>query len=324
MPLAQMSGTQLARMGLSSYGNVLGVIQGLQTGGISGYGQAGINMGSLAIKGLSATGEIAPGVASEASSVLGYAAIPLSVYNFAKNWQSGNTWGDVMQGAETGAAIGSAIPGVGTLIGAGVGAAIGGISSAFGPGKISQEAGFTRSVDTSLAGATVAQRAQAMSTMSPAQSTQYIQGMMNAHDQSPGHAEPIQLVWGKNNASGFISDMTKQVNTAMASNPAIKSMTPQQIFQNVVYPWMSAKGATINPNQRGVTGNPEGQDLIDAITNVIGEWQGGSLTSQTPVGVAGQTIPGLVPWGVNPSVYASAGMAPVTAGPRQTAAVSRF
>jgi hypothetical protein len=272
-------------------------MQGLQAGGLSGYGQAGINLGALATRGLGATGAISGATASELGSALGYAAIPLSVYNFAKNWQSGSTWSDALAGASTGAAIGSVVPGIGTLIGAGLGAGIGALSSAFGGGRTSAEAYGQRGIDVSLAGATTGQRSQAFGQASPSQSIQYIQGAMSAHDQSPGHAEPIQLVWGKDNVNGFVTDMTSYIDSQIQSGKLAPNTPPQQIYQQVVAPWLASKGASINPNQYDVQGNPEGQNLIDAVTQVIGLYQMGALTAQTPVGAQGQTISGLVAYG---------------------------
>jgi hypothetical protein len=101
------------------------------------------------------------GLASSLGNAAGALAIPLSLYNFASNWQSGNTSSDTIQGAETGATIGSAVPAVGTLIGAGVGAAVGALSSALGPGETDPEEGTWDSFYNAYnAGGTAAENAE--------------------------------------------------------------------------------------------------------------------------------------------------------------------
>jgi hypothetical protein len=261
-------------------GNVLGIVNGIKQGGVAGYGGAAVNAAQLAGMGGA-----------------GYLAAPLAAYNFAKNWKSGATAPDALSGAATGASIGSIIPGVGTLVGGLIGLGAGALSSAFGGGKTSVEQTADRGIDASLAGANNAQRAQAVGSMSPSQSVQYIQGLMNAHDNSPGHSEAIEQVWGKNNSAGFISDMTTQINSAIAKNPSLKGLSASQMYSQVVAPWLKTKGATINAGTKDVKGNPEGQNLIDAVTNIIGQWQSGQLTSSTKVGVGGQTIAGIQAYG---------------------------
>jgi hypothetical protein len=264
---------------------VSNIYSGIKAGTPLGYTSAGVNAAELATQ----MGAQIPG-----AQYLPGIGDALSLYQFAHNWQSGATGADALAGAQTGATIGTSIlPGVGTVVGAAIGAGVGALSSAFGGGRTSQEGQMSRNVNQQLANASDTQRASAMASMTPAQATQYIQGVMSAHDQSPGHAEPIQLVWGKDNSSGFIRDMTSQINSAIKSNPAIAQMSASQIYNQVVAPWLQSKGAAINPNQKGYGGSDEGKNLIDAVTNIIGQWQSGALTSSTQVGVAGQTISGL-------------------------------
>jgi hypothetical protein len=130
-------GNTTATGALGAAGGVLGIYSGLQQGGVSGYGGAAI--GALKTGQGVATMAGDTGLASGLGEAAGAIAVPLSVYNFATNWQSGATASDTIQGAETGAEIGSVIPGVGTLVGAGIGAGVGALSSLLGPGKTDPE-----------------------------------------------------------------------------------------------------------------------------------------------------------------------------------------
>ena len=272
------------------------IVADLQRGGVSGDVGAAANAAALyglagtkGIPGVMAAGQL-PG-ASTATAIAAPLASALSIYNFARNWASGATGADAIQGAQMGATIGTEfLPGLGTLLGALAGGAFGAVTSAFGGGETSQEALMSRSIDQQLQGATPAQRAQALSTLSPAQSVQTIQGFMNAHDNSPVHSEAIEQVFGKNGVNNMLGQMMPAINQAIASGKVAANATPQQIYSQVVAPWLQSKGASVNPNQKDVHGNPEGQNLIDAITNTIGQWQSGQLTSQSNVGVGGQTL----------------------------------
>jgi len=176
------------------------------------------------------------------------------------------------------------------LIGGVIGGVVGAVSSAFGGGETSKEAQSDWHIDTALNSASPAQRQAAMSQMSPSQSTQYINGLMNAHDNSPGHSEQIEQVFGKNGVNNLMTQMTTNINAAIAKNPQLQFASPSTLYSSVVTPWLKSKGVTISPSSVDKNGNNEGAGLGDAITNMIGDWQSGSWTSSTPVGVAGQTI----------------------------------
>lgn len=277
-----------AGYGIGAAGGALSLYNGLQQGGVAGYGNAaigGLRAGS-GIAGLSGNSALA----GQLGNIAGYAAVPLSLYNFAKNWQSGATGSDALQGAETGATIGSVVPGIGTLVGGLLGGAVGALSSAFGGGKTSAEAGMQRSVDATLNNTNAGTRAASIATMNPAQAFQYINGTMNAHNNSPGHSEGIEQVFGKNGINNLVGGMMPQINMALASGQISRSATPAQIYSQVVAPWLQSKGASINPNTVDVHGNNEGQNIIDSLQNLIGAWQQGSFTNKSKVGVAGQTV----------------------------------
>lgn len=267
-------------------GNVLNIIQGLQAGGVSGYGQAGIGAASLATRGLSAAGELSSGAASEIMSGLGYAAIPLSVYNLAKTWQSGATGADMLAAASTGASIGTAImPGVGTLIGAGVGALAGGISSAFGPGKMDPE-----NVNWDRYAAAASKNPSSVMGATPAQNFQALAGIFDAR----GSNIPFYQKYGRMGENQFTVAMTSQINSALKSGQISANTPPQDIYAKVVQPWITSMGGSQGwQSTYTIGGAPEKGAIGDLLTNMIGQWQAGMLNAGTPVGVSGQTIQGL-------------------------------
>lgn len=121
----RLSGTSGVNTGATGALDALNIYQGLQQGGVQGYGRA-------AGSGIQLAGLLDNNPALGAAG--GYILAPLSVYNAVNNWQSGKTGSDALNGAEAGAAVGSVIPGIGTVIGGLVGGAVGALSSAFGPG----------------------------------------------------------------------------------------------------------------------------------------------------------------------------------------------
>lgn len=279
-------GSATLGQGLGALGGGLSFINGIQQGGVLGYGSAlagGLRAAS-GIEGLLGNADLAGSLGSAA----GYVAAPLALYSAVKNFKSGATGNDIMQGVSAGSAIGSVIPGVGTLIGAGVGALVGGIASAFGGGTDSQEATMAHKIDSGLQGANDQQRMQAISGFSPAQNIQTINGYMNAHNSDS--SEAIQQAFGKNGVANMFGQMMPAINNAISKNPAYAKMNAQQLYTNVVAPWLKGKGASINTSSKDVKGNTEGSNLQDSIIATIGQWQSGAFNSKTPVGVKGQTI----------------------------------
>jgi hypothetical protein len=282
-------GSSMLGAGLGAAGGFLSMYSGIKQGGVMGYGSAiaGGLRGASGIASLMGNG----GLAGSLGAAAGYVAAPLAVYSAIKNWKSGSTGSDALQGAEAGAAVGSMIvPGIGTVVGAVIGGAVGAISSAFGGGKTSGEQTADRSMDAALNTANDQQRMQAIMGQSPAQNIQAINGFMNAHDTSAGHSETIQNVFGKNGVSNMFQQMMPQINSAIAKNPALGKLSPSQLYSQVVTPWLNSKGASIGTGSKDVKGNKEGGNLQDSIIASIGQWQSGSFTSKTPVGAKGQTI----------------------------------
>lgn len=267
----------------------LGIYQGLEQGGVAGYGEAGISAGNLAVQGAYASGAMSAGTAAAAESALGYAAAPLALYNFGKNWQSGNTGSDALSGAETGAAIGSVIPGVGTFVGAVLGGAVGAISSAFGGGRTDPETLNWNSVAPQLNA-----NPQAASTLTGPQAYQLLAGMMDAKNNSPGHSTNLELKFGRMGEGSVVDAMTGWVNSAIKQNPQLAQASPQQLYQQVVKPQLQSMGAYVNPTDIISSNGTKAGGAVDAVlTQLLALWQSGQLNSSSQVGVSGQTISGL-------------------------------
>lgn len=274
--MANRFGAGIPGVGVAS--DVMGIYSGIKRGGVMGYGGAAMDAAQLA------------NMAGAGIPYLGPAGAALSTYNAVKSWQSGKTGADALAGAEAGASWGSLVGPVGTVVGAVIGGAVGALSSAFGGGTTSQEGMMSRGLDAQTASMNNQQRMQIAMSMRPDQSIQTIQGYMNAHDNSAGHSEQIEQVFGKNGVSNMVGQMLPAINKALAKDPSLRNLSPQDLYTKVAAPWLKSKGATINPNTRDVKGNPEGQNLIDAVTGFIGAWQGGMVNSKTSLGVGGQTI----------------------------------
>ncbi len=273
--------------GLGVLGGGLGVINGIRQGGVLGYGGAAVG-GLRAAAGVESLMGNA-GIAGNLGMAAGYLAAPLAVYSAIKNWKSGDTANDTIQGAEAGAAIGSVVPVIGTAIGAAIGGVVGAASSAFGGGKVSQEATAAQGYTAAYDKMNPQQQQQFAMQQSPANNVQYLQGLMNGNSSAAGHSSNLQVAFGKNNVAGFTSQMTQTVNAALKGGKLPPNATPEQIYQQVVQPWLNSKsgGAT---SGNDIKGNSVSSAEAAAITAMIGQWQSGQLSSTTPVGVKGQTI----------------------------------
>lgn len=269
-----------ASAGLNAAGGALGVYQGIKQGGVQGDTQAAVGAARLATN---------AGLLGGASGALGealpYVGMVMGAYDFAtQDTKSGKTGSDALGGAETGAEVGSAFGPVGTVVGAVVGAAAGAVASAFGPGAMDPE-----NVSWNNYAAAFDQNPQAVNGATPAQNFQALTGIFD----SRGTQIPFYGKYGRQGENQFMLGMTQQINQAIQSGQIQANATPQQIYSQVVQPWISAmspggwqptytsKGAA----EQGAVGN--------VLTNLISQWQSGALTSQSQVGVAGQTIQGL-------------------------------
>lgn len=285
--------------------NLANIVTGIQRGGVTGYTSAAANAGMMA-------GRLAPMLAREglvsagtsadlqlAGNAAGMLAVPLSLYQFAKSWQSGATGADALAGMQTGATIGTAVlPGIGTLIGAGIGAAAGALTSVFGGGKADMETTEWNQLAGKFNELPASQQSQVM--FSPQQAFINLAGTMDAKNNSPGHSQPIEQVFGRMGEANLVSQMTQQINSQLAAGAITKSSSVNDIYNKVVAPWLASKGASINMNERTSSGQAEGPALVQSLKSLIGAYASGALTAQTPVGAQGQTIPGLQAFGTAP------------------------
>ena len=217
---------------LGAAGGVLGVYNGIQQGGVLGYGNAAA--GALrAGSGLASLAGNA-GLAGNLGNAAGALAVPLSIYSEVQNWKSGATGSDALSGAETGAAIGSIVPGLGTAAGALIGGAAGALSSVFGPGKQDPETADVNNLinATSQSGNTPA---IAASVQNP-----YLQIAGLFDDKSS--TLPMYQQYGRTGEQQFTNDMVTKINDAVASGTISKSSTPQEVYNNVVAPWVAGMG----------------------------------------------------------------------------------
>jgi hypothetical protein len=290
---------------LGALGGGLSVYNGLQEGGISGYGGAAVGALRAGSGVASLAGDSA--LAGGLSSAAGYLAAPLALYNFGKNWQSGATGSDALSGAEAGAAVGSIIPGIGTVIGGLIGGAVGAVSSIAGGGKPDQESTNADALDQASAASSSNAAAVQQTLESPSSAFQYLAGIMDAKTNTPGHSQPIEQVFGREGETTLTNDMFNQINSQITSgaitptaNGGISVKTgggtvtygansaPEYLYNNVVSPWLTSQNASINPNSVDVNGANEGANLTSSLEGLIGSWQTGALNNTTKIGVSGQ------------------------------------
>ena len=208
--------------------NALGIYTGLKQGGALGDTTAAVNAAQLASRFSSS------GILGAAGTAAGYVAAPLAVYSAVKNYESGKTGSDTLQGAEAGAAIGSIIPGIGTVVGGVVGAAVGAIASAFGPGaKDPETAGVQKLIDT------VGAHPDQSSLITAAVQNPYIAmaGLMDRRESTL----PMYSQYGRMGEQKFTNDMVGKINQAVAANPALKN-DPGAVYSQVIAPWVNSMG----------------------------------------------------------------------------------
>jgi hypothetical protein len=255
-------GTALADVGKlsgSAYGgllgNTLGIYSGLQRGGVQGYGTAAVDALKLA-----------------GSGAANYVAAPLAVYNFAKNWQSGATGSDALQGAEAGAAIGSIVPGVGTLIGGAIGGVVGAISSVFGGGRTDPENVNFDQMYQAYNKAKNPVQGQAIVNSIP---NKYLSlaGLFDLRGNQITGNIPIYNKYGRMGEQQFTIDMTDKINQALAAGTISQKDNAQTIMQKVVTPWINSfgKGQWTDPNTNAINALLQGM-VQDYTTGNYRKW----------------------------------------------------
>lgn len=306
--LGSLAGADAAKEIGQGAGGALDALQmyeGIKRGGWEGYGSA---VGA----GLQGAGEL---LANTALSQAGGAILaPIDTYEAIKNWQSGATGSDALQGAEAGAAWGTLVlPGIGTLIGAGIGAGVGALSSAFGGGRPDLETGGWNQFAKAYNQATPEQQAAAMPNLDPAQAYQNLAGVMDAKNNTPGHSQSIEQVFGRMGEQNMMDQMTNEINKAYQSGQITSGESMQDQWNKVINPWLQSKGVTWDPTQRTSTGQLETPALQGDIQSLLGSWETGNVTGKSPMGIAGQPISGLQSFKGMPGMVAAANPAtPVT------------
>jgi hypothetical protein len=219
--------------------DVLGFYQGIEKGGVTGYGQAAGD--ALKLSGM-AFGD------SALSTLGGEIAAPLTAYNTVKNWQSGATGQDALGGFSTGASIGSLImPGVGTLVGGAIGAGVGALSSAFGSGKKDPESGSW----TGYADAFKKDPSIALQVQNP-----YLElaGLFDSRKGQITGQVPFYQKYGRMGEQKFTNDMIGQIQSAISSGKVKQGDDPAKVYQSVVQPWINSMGAWDDPNKQAQQG----------------------------------------------------------------------
>jgi hypothetical protein len=266
--------------------DALSMYQGIKQGGVTGYGQA---LGA----GLQGAGNLLGNTAM--SGIGGEILAPLAVYNAIKNWQSGATGADALGGMSAGAAIGSIVPGIGTLIGALGGLGVGALSSAFGGGKKDPE---TTKLSSYLQQYNKPGYGSAMAAaLSPQQNFQNLAGMFDAKNNTAGHSTPLEQYYGRMGEGAFLNDVTGQINNAIKSGQVGNNLSAQDLYSKVVNPYLQSKNMGIQGNWVDAHGNKMGSAIQDDVTNMISQWQRGQITPQTALGISGQKDAGIQAYG---------------------------
>lgn len=218
-------GSKAFGKGLGAAGNVLGIYNGINQGGVLGYGGAAANSAQLA-------GTLLSNPAL--STVGGYIAAPLAVYNAIDNYQSGKTGSNALNGAEAGAAIGSIVPGLGTAIGGIIGGAVGAFSSAFGPGAKDPETSIVQHL-IDATGQYGNNPAVAASVKNP-----YLElaGLMDRRESTL----PMYQQYGRMGEEKFSRDLAGKINQAITADPSLRN-DPNAVYSKVVDPWVESMGS---------------------------------------------------------------------------------
>lgn len=322
-----LSGSSLSAVkgGLGDLTDILGLIQGIEQGGIAGDTGAAISGLQLAAAGVGQATQAgllsADSLLSEAGAdVTEYLPIigdALALYNYSQSYQSAATGADTLSGAETGASIGTSIePGFGTVIGAIIGAIVGAGMSAFGGGEPDPETEAMQAYTTAYN-----QNPAIASGETSADAFQFLAGVFDAKNNSPGHSTPLEQIWGREGEGAFVTSMMNEINSAVRSGRVAADASPTTIFNDVVQPWLEnmigafgggATNAEIEPTWTDVQGQPFGSALDSSIENLIAAYEGGSLTNQTPVGISGQTLQNLAPVATGLTPTPNSGAASIT------------
>lgn len=257
---AKLAGSLSGNKALSQYGgnlgSALGIYSGLKQGGVGGYGQAAVSGAQLGAN-LGAFGNMSGAIGNAA----GYAAIPLSLYNEINSWESGNTGADALGGASTGAAIGTMVlPGIGTAVGALLGGAAGALSSVFGNGRVDPEnAGFEAYTQAYNKASDPAQKAQIAAQNADPYLT--MAGYFDLRGNQVKGDNPLYQQYGRMGEKKFTDDLTSQINNAYKTGAVKIGASGQDVYNQVVQPWLASKGQWNDTNKDALSG------AIEQMTN---------------------------------------------------------
>lgn len=226
------------------------------TGTTTLFGEASPELGE-ATAGAGSSAAATGGAQFGVGQALGVAGAAYSIYSAVENYQSGATGPDAlngaMAGASTGAAVGSIVPGIGTAVGAVVGAVIGGIagaiSSAFGSGKVDPENSNFEAY-TQAYNKTPASGQQIASTVDP---YTVLAGLFDLRSGQIKGSIPMYNTYGRMGEAKFTTDMTSQINNALASGKISKTTDPATVYNSVVAPWINSMGAWNDSNKAAIT-----------------------------------------------------------------------
>lgn len=237
------------------------------------------------------------------------------IYSEARTYQSGATGSDALSGAESGAAVGTMIvPGIGTAIGAIVGGAIGALSSAFGGGKADPE---TESWDAFVPA--YATNPQIATRLSAPVAFQLLAGVMDAKNDTAGHAEPIEVKFGREAEASFMVQMMTMLNQATSAGNITAAMSSADVFNEIVIPWLASEGAAFPATQNTSKGVNEVPALKAVLTQLVFLWFANDYNASTAMGIGGQPISGLPKFVGFPTAAPAASTAPAPSTPAKTA-----
>ena len=246
--------------------DALGIYQGINQGGWQGDTRAAAS----ALQGA--------GLASDSSGLSdigGGLLIPLDLYNEINSYQSGNTASDAMSGAETGAAVGSVVPVIGTAVGALAGGALGALASAFGPGEKDPETYASQN----LINATSSNQNNPYVAASAQNPYLDLAGMMDERSSTL----PEYQQYGRMGEQQFTNDLVGKINSAVTADPSLAS-NPNQVYSQVVAPWVSSMGSGYNNVGQAYTATNEGlvDDMVNQYMsgNAASDWK--SVGGQSP------------------------------------------
>lgn len=284
------SGT--AATGLQDLGAGLGIYQGIERGGVIGDTQAATGAARLA----TSAGYLG-GSSGALASKLPIVGAALGAYQFAtQDTKSGATGADALGGAETGAEVGSAFGPLGTLVGGVIGGVAGGVASAFGPGRMDPE-----NINWDSYASAFSSNPADVNSASPTQNYQALAGIFDAR----GSSLPFYQTYGRMGENQFMTDMTSQINQAVQSGSISQTATPQDIYSQVVQPWINKMSPQGWQPTNTVGGAPEQGAVGNLLTNLIGEYQSDLQGGWTGVG-------GQQPFSSLPSFGGGAPLTPIS------------